>query len=116
MDAVDGVPWKAYDLDVYNHTLSDTYPEEVTLVQPSRGGRADIIKIMRKVNQVARDRDRPAGPYEQDHSFGHRPGDFPKFAAQAEARATVLIFPIDEISDMETSARRSIRSAIRSIG
>jgi hypothetical protein len=27
--------------------------------------------------------------------------DFPKFAAQAQAGATVLIFPIDEVSDME---------------
>jgi len=27
--------------------------------------------------------------------------DFPKFAARTQARATVLIFPIDEISDME---------------
>ena len=47
-----GIPWKGYDLDVYNHTLSDTYPDEVTLVQPSREPVADIIKIMRKVSQV----------------------------------------------------------------
>jgi hypothetical protein len=76
------VPWKGYDLDVYNRTLSETYPDEVTLVEPSREPVSDIIKILRKVNQIAQI-------------------DFPKFAVQAHVRATVLVFPIDEVSDME---------------
>jgi hypothetical protein len=48
-----GIPWKGYDLDVYNPTLHSTYPEEATLVEPSREPVADIIKILRKVNQTA---------------------------------------------------------------
>jgi hypothetical protein len=96
-----GIPWKGYDLDVYNHTLSDTYPDEVTLVQPSREPVADIIKIMRKVNQVAVTVIDPQAHMNKIILSAIAQVDFPKFAAQAQARATVLIFPIDEVSDME---------------
>jgi hypothetical protein len=96
-----GIPWKGYDLDVYNHTLSDTYPEEVTLVQPSREPVADIIKIMRKVNQVAVTVIDPQAHMNKIILSAIAQVDFPKFAAQAQARATVLVFPIDEVSDME---------------
>jgi len=96
-----GIPWKGYDLDVYNHTLSDTYPEEVTLVQPSREPVADIIKIMRKINQVAVTVIDPQAHMNKTILSAIAQVDFPKFAAQAQARATVLIFPIDEVSDME---------------
>jgi hypothetical protein len=96
-----GIPWKGYDLDVYNHTLSDTYPDEVTLVQPSREPVADIIKIMRKVNQVSVTVIDPQAHMNKIILSAIAQVDFPKFAAQAQARATVLIFPIDEVSDME---------------
>jgi len=96
-----GIPWKGYDLDVYNHTLSDTYPDEVTLVQPSREPVADIIKIMRKVNQVAVTVIDPQAHMNKIILSAIAQVDFPKFAAQAQARATVFIFPIDEVSDME---------------
>lgn len=96
-----GIPWKGYDLDVYNHTLSDTYPDEVTLVQPSREPAADIIKIMRKVNQVSVTVIDPQAHMNKIILSAIAQVDFPKFAAQAQARATVLIFPIDEVSDME---------------
>jgi len=96
-----GIPWKGYDLDVYNHTLSDTYPDEVTLVQPSREPVADIIKIMRRVNQVAVTVIDPQAHMNKIILSAIAQVDFPKFAAQAQARATVLIFPIDEVSDME---------------
>jgi hypothetical protein len=96
-----GIPWKGYDLDVYNHTLSDTYPEEVILVQPSREPVANIIKIMRKVNQVAVTVIDPQAHMNKIILSAIAQVEFPKFAAQAQARATVLIFPIDEVSDME---------------
>jgi hypothetical protein len=96
-----GIPWKGYDLDVYNHTLSDTYPDEVQLVEPSREPAADIIKILRKVNQVAVTVIDPQAHMNRTILSAIAQIDFPKFAAQAEARATVLIFPIDEVSDME---------------
>ncbi len=95
------VPWKGYDLDVYNRTLSATYPEEVTLVEPSREPVADIIKILRKVNQVAVTVIDPQAHMNKTILSAIAQIDFPKFAAQAQARATVLIFPIDEVSDME---------------
>ena len=95
------VPWKGYDLDVYNRTLSETYPEEVTLVEPSREPVGDIIKILRKVNQVAVTMIDPQAHMNKTILSAIAQIDFPKFAAQAQARATVLIFPIDEVSDME---------------
>ena len=96
-----GIPWKGYDLDVYNRTLSDTYPEEVTLVEPGREPVADIIKILRKVTQIAVTVIDPQAHMNKTILSAIAQVDFPKFAAQAQARATVLIFPIDEVSDME---------------
>jgi hypothetical protein len=96
-----GVPWKGYDLDVYNRTLSETYPDEVTLVEPSREPVADIIKILRKVNQIAVTVIDPQAHMNKTILSAIAQVEFPKFAAQAQARATVLIFPIDEVSDME---------------
>lgn len=70
------VPWKGYDLDVYNRTLSETYPEEVTLVEPSREPVADIIKNPAESESGRCDSDRPTGPHEQDHPVGHRSDRF----------------------------------------
>jgi hypothetical protein len=95
------VPWKGYDLDVYNRTLSITYPDEVTLVEPSREPVGDIIKILRKVNQIAVTVIDPQAHMNKTILSAIAQVDFPKFAAQSQARATVLIFPIDEVSDME---------------
>ena len=95
------VPWKGYDLDVYNRTLSETYPDEVTLVEPSREPVSDIIKILRKVNQVAVTVIDPQAHMNKTILSAIAQIDFPKFAVEAHARATVLIFPIDEVSDME---------------
>ena len=95
------VPWKGYDLDLYNRTLSETYPDEVTLVEPSREPVSDIIKILRKVNQVAVTMIDPQAHMNKTILSAIAQIDFPKFAVEAQARATVLIFPIDEVSDME---------------
>jgi hypothetical protein len=95
------IPWKGYDLDVYNRTLSETYPDEATLVEPSREPVSDIIKILRKVNQVAVTVIDPQAHMNKTILSAIAQIDFPKFAVEAQARATVLIFPIDEVSDME---------------
>jgi hypothetical protein len=96
-----GVPWKGYDLDVFNRTLSSTFPEAVTLIETSREPEADIIKILRKVTHVPVTVIDPQAHMNRIILSAMAKVDFPKFAAQAKARATVLIFPIDEISDME---------------
>jgi len=96
-----GVPWRGYDLDVFNRTLSDTYPDAVTPIEPSREPEADIIKILRKVTQVPVSVVDPQAHMNKTILSAMAKVDFPKFAAQAQARATVLIFPIDEVSDME---------------
>ena len=95
------VPWKGYDLDVFNRTLSSTFPDAVTLIEPSREPESDIIKILRKVTQVPVTVIDPQAHMNKIILSAMAKVDFPKFAAQAKARATVLIFPIDEISDME---------------
>ena len=96
-----GVPWNGYDLDVFNRTLSSTYPDAVTLVDPSREPEADIIKILRKITHVPVTVIDPQAHMNRIILSAMAKVDFPKFAARAHARATVLIFPIDEISDME---------------
>lgn len=96
-----GIPWKGYDLDVFNRTLSSTYPDAVTQIEPSREPEADIIKILRKVTQIPVSVIDPQAHMNKTILSAMAKVDFPKFAALAQARATVLIFPIDEISDME---------------
>jgi hypothetical protein len=96
-----GVPWKGYDLDVFNRTLSSTFPEAVILIETSREPEADIIKILRRVTHVPVTVIDPQAHMNKIILSALAKVDFPKFAAQAKARATVLIFPIDEISDME---------------
>jgi hypothetical protein len=96
-----GVPWKGYDLDVFNRTLSSTFPDAVTLIEASREPEADIIKILRKVTQVPVTLIDPQAHMNKIILSAMAKVDFPKFAAKAQTRATVLIFPIDEISDME---------------
>ena len=95
------VPWKGYDLDVFNRTLSGTYPDAVTQIEPSREPEADIIKILRKVTQISVSVIDPQAHMNKIILSAMAKVDFPKFAAQAQARATVFIFPIDEVSDME---------------
>ena len=95
------VPWKGYDLDVFNRTLSGTYPDAVTQIEPGREPEADIIKILRKVTQISVSVIDPQAHMNKIILSAMAKVDFPKFAAQAQARATVFIFPIDEVSDME---------------
>ncbi len=96
-----GVPWQGYDLDSFNRTLSTVYPDEITAVEMSREPEGDLIKILRKVAQQDVTLIDPSAHMNKTILSAFEKIDFPAFAAKAQVRTTVLIFPMDEVSDMD---------------
>lgn len=98
------VSWQGFDLDVSNRTLSKTYPDNVNLVPESPEPVGDLIRILKRIRKADVTVLDPSAHMNKLilKAFGMM--KFPKTAAEAEARATVLVFPIDEISDMEDIA------------
>jgi hypothetical protein len=94
------VPWKGYDLDSANRTFSSVYPEKVNMIEPSREPVSDVIKILRKVPQNAVTMVDPQAHMNKTILSAIAKADFLKFAAEANVRMTVLLFPIDSASDM----------------
>jgi len=95
------VPWQGYDLDSYNRTLRTVYPNEITAVEMSREPEGDIIKILRKVALRAVTLIDPSAHMNKTILSAFEKIDFTSFAAQREVRATVMIYPMDEVSDMD---------------
>jgi hypothetical protein len=95
------VPWKGYDLDSANRTLSAVYPTEVSMIEPSREPVADVIKILRKVPQTAVTIVDPQAHMNKTILSAIAKAGFLKFAADANVRMSVLLFPIDSASDMK---------------
>ncbi|HEY0256211.1 MAG TPA: hypothetical protein VGC39_02120, partial [Candidatus Methylacidiphilales bacterium] len=101
------IPWKGYDLDADNHSFSETFPEEVTLVKPSRERIevGDVIKILRKVNQIPVTVIDPQAHMNNIILSALALIEFPKFAAEAQARATVFVSPVDEVTELENISK-----------
>ena len=98
------VPWQGYDLDSYNRTLRTVYPNEITAVEMSREPEGDIIKILRKVALRAVTLIDPSAHMNRTILKAFQMVRFAELAACAQARVTVLVFPIDEVSDMDDIA------------
>ena len=98
------VQWRGYDLDGFNRTLSTTFPEHVTLItdggEPEGGDHQNLASR----HPSSRDGHRSSRPHERHHPRAMRMVEFTKRAADNGVRATVLVFPIDEISDMDDIA------------
>jgi hypothetical protein len=99
-----GIDWRGYDLDCFNRTLSSNYPDKVTFVPQDPEPEGEVIQILRKVAQAEVTVIDPAAHMNQTILRAIEQVQFTEVAAAAQARATVLIFPIDEISDMEDIA------------
>jgi hypothetical protein len=95
------VHWKGYDLDSFNRTLSTTYPEKVTFVPATPEPEGEIIKILRRITQADVTVIDPSAHMNQTILKAFQMVRFAELAAGAQARVTVLIFPIDEVSDMD---------------
>jgi hypothetical protein len=95
------IQWRGYDLDGFNRTLSTVFPDEVTAVEMSREPEADIIKILRKVAQQDVTLIDPSAHMNKTILSSFEKIDFTSFAARAQVRTTVMIYPMDEVSDMD---------------
>jgi len=96
-----GLHWKGYDLDSFNRTLSTTYPDEVTFIPPTPEPEGEIIKILRCITQAEVTVIDPSAHMNQTILKAFQMVKFAELAAGAQARVTVLVFPIDEVSDMD---------------
>jgi hypothetical protein len=100
-----GVQWRGYDLDASNRTLSTALPNHVSFVPPSAEPEGQIVRILRGVTKAEVTVVDPSAHMEQTILRAFRMVRFPEMAAAANARATVMVYPIDEISDMDDIAR-----------
>ena len=98
------VHWKGYDLDGFNQTLSTTYPEEVIFVPPTQEPEGEIVKILRRIPEAEVTVIDPSAHMNQTILKAFQMVRFAELAAGAQARVTVLVFPIDEVSDMDDIA------------
>ncbi|MGA3171759.1 MAG: ATPase [Chthoniobacteraceae bacterium] len=96
-----GVHWKGYDLDVFNRTLSTTYPNDVAFVPATSEPEGEIIKILRRIPDAEVTVIDPSAHMNQTILKAFQMVQFAELAAGAQARVTVLVFPIDEVSDMD---------------
>ena len=95
------IEWKGYDLDGFNRTLSTTWPDEVTFVETSREPEGEIIRILRRITQAEVTVIDPSAHMNRTILKAFQMVKFSELAASAQARVTVMIFPIDEVSDMD---------------
>ncbi len=98
------VQWQGYDLDTFNRTLSTTFPDHAVLVADSGEPEGEIIKILRRAAQASVTVIDPRAHMNDTILRAMQMVEFTKRAADSGVRATVLIFPIDEISDMDDIA------------
>ena len=98
------VPWQGYDLDTFNRTLSTTFPGHSTLIDDSGEPEGEIIKILRRATLSPVTVIDPRAHMNDTILKAMEMVDFTARAADSGVRATVLIFPIDEISDMDDIA------------
>ncbi len=98
------VQWSGYDLDTFNRTLSTTFPDRAVLVADSGEPEGEIIKILRRATQASVTVVDPRAHMNDTILKAMQMVEFTKRAADSAVRATVLLFPIDEISDMDDIA------------
>lgn len=98
------VAWRGYDLDEFNRTLSTTFPDQVDLVPSTGEPEGEIIKILRRAAQSPVTVVDPRAHMNDVILRAMRMVEFTRRAADHGVRATVLLYPIDEISDMDDIA------------
>jgi hypothetical protein len=106
-----GVDWRGFDLDHFNRTLSGNYPDKVTPVPADPEPEGEIIQILRKVTGAEVTLIDPAAHMNLAILRALEAVQFARLAAEAQVRATVLLFPVDEISDMD-----DISHTVRALG
>lgn len=98
------VTWQGYDLDTFNRTLSTTFPDQASLVDESGEPEGEIIKILRRATLAPVTVIDPRAHMNDTILKAMGMVDFTARGVDSGVRATVLVFPIDEISDMDDIA------------
>lgn len=100
-----GVTWAGYDLDRFNRTLSTTYPHSVQFLEPGEEPESAVIAVFRKITHSEVTVIDPSAHLDRAILDALRKVNFAEVARGVQARLTVLVFPIDEVSDMDDIAR-----------
>ena len=100
-----GVAWKGYDLDAFNRTLSTTYPESVVFVEPGPEREGELIKIFRDLAQSEVTLIDPSAHMNRTILRAMEMVRLTQLCEAIAARVTVLVYPVDEVSDMDDIAQ-----------
>lgn len=97
-----GVKWQGFDLDAQNRSFSDTFPEAAELVQLAPNEpEGDIIRLLRKATHAEVTSIDPQAHMNLTILQALKLIQFPQQGATAGVRLTVLVYPMDELSDMD---------------
>ena len=99
------VAWRGYDLDAFNRTLSTTYPEDIVFVEPGPEPEGELIKIFRSLAQSEVTMIDPSAHMNRTILRAIEMVRLTQLCEAIAARVTVLIYPVDEVSDMDDIAR-----------
>jgi hypothetical protein len=99
------VTWRGYDLDAFNRTLSTTYPEEAVFVEPGPEPEGELIKIFRGLAQSEVTVIDPSAHMNRTILRAVEMVRLTQLCEAIAARVTVLIYPVDEVSDMDDIAQ-----------
>ena len=100
-----GVQWQGFDLDEQNRTFSDNFPGQATLVEVSPNEpEGDIIRLLRKATKAEVTAIDPRAHMNRTILQALNLIRFPEQSAAAGVRLSVLVYPMDEISDMDDIA------------
>ena len=94
-----GVLWKGYDLDAFNRTLSTTYPENVVFVEPGAEPEGELIKIFRRLAHSEVTVIDPSAHMNRTILRAMEMVRLTELCRAIAARVSVLIYPVDEVSD-----------------
>jgi hypothetical protein len=97
-----GVNWQGFDLDAQNRTFSDNFPSQAALVQLAQNEpEGDIIRLLRKSTLKEVTAIDPQAHMNLTILQALNLIQFPKQSAAAGVRLTVLVYPMDEVTDMD---------------
>jgi hypothetical protein len=99
------VTWRGYDLDAFNRTLSTTYLEDVVFVEPGPEPEGELIKIFRGLAQSEVTVIDPSAHMNRTILRAMEMVRLTQLCEAVAARVTVLIYPVDEVSDMDDIAQ-----------
>ncbi len=99
-----GIAWNGYDLDAFNRTLSGTY-ENVRFIEAGLEPEGELIKIFRQITQAEVTVVDPSAHMNRTILRAMHMVRLPEMCAEVSARVTALIYPVDEVSDMDDIAQ-----------